>query len=48
MRSPFLAIKPEISEIKDMIVLSCMLAEHKLRIISAMQAKNAMCMMTYL
>lgn len=33
MDAAYLAIKPEMAEARDMIVLSCLLAEHKLRVV---------------
>lgn len=45
LHAAHLAIKPEMVQVRDVIVLSCLLAEHKLRVLdvlSAAQSKVAM------
>jgi len=44
-RAAHLTITRDMSEIKDMIVLSCVLAEHKLRAISMKEAKLAIALL---
>lgn len=45
MRPAHLTIKPEMDEMKDVIVLSCVLVEHKLRMASEMHAEPVGIMM---
>lgn len=45
MHAAYLSIRPEMIEMKDVIVLSCLLAEHKLQVMTA-QGTRVMDIMT--